>query len=63
MLLDDNKFVAPFSGKFNGRTVYSITGDNNDAIWFSVADEGIVCLNGDSFKLYNLPGCGDRLWR
>ena len=53
VLLDDNKFVAPFSGKFNGRTVYSITGDNNDAIWFSVADEGIVCLNGDSFKLYN----------
>lgn len=53
VLLDRDKFVTPFKGKFKGKTVYSITGDKNDAIWFSVADEGIVCLNGDSYKLYN----------
>lgn len=53
VLLDDDRFVAPLDGRFKGKTVYSITGDKNDVIWFCVADEGIFCLKGDNFKLYN----------
>ena len=34
VLLDDDRFVAPLDGRFKGKTVYSITGDKNDVIWF-----------------------------
>jgi ligand-binding sensor domain-containing protein len=51
---ENGKFEQLKDSRIINKAIYSITEDQSGALWFAVADEGVIRLQGDSLRQFGL---------